>query len=312
MELADDLRLVLPFVWTCCYDHRCSLVSGCDLFPMEGNYCYKFSTIRNFLELTQQPPVSRIVDVGANIGDISLLMHEYFPAARIFGFEAVPEYLELARQRTAHVREIALFHRAVTCQHLFRDDLGTCSRDTREELRILKGQPSAGPGWLGGSMVVAADHELANRPEGVPGFEQLNIAVEPITLAEILTLTGVRELDLLKMDCEGCEHSAIGGAPTEVLQRIRFIVGEYHGIARFFRVMRHKLFQTHKVSLIGDRHLGAFFAERLDGCKDGILKFDKTGMLQARSWLGDEPMEWHIFNDAFVLPHERFWHALPP
>ena len=278
---------------------------------MEGNYCYKFSTIRNFLQRTNRPLVTQVVEIGVNVGDVSLMMHEYFPTARIVGFEAVGEYCELARQRTAHVREIELHHRAVTCQHLYWDDLGNCPRTARGDLRILKGLPAAGPGWLGGSVVVAADHELATRPGSIPGFEKLSIAVKPITLEEIFELSGFARIDLLKIDCEGCEHSAIGGASVKTLKRIGFIAGEYHGIDRFYQVMQHKLFHTHKVNLIGDRNLGAFFAERLEGRKDGILKFDKTGMLVPRPWLCNEMIDWHLFNEAFVLPEERFWHALP-
>ena len=86
--------------------------------------------------------------------------------------------------------------------------------------------------------------------------------------------------------------------------------GEYHGIERLYRVMQRKLFTTHKVNLIGTRELGCFFAERLDGDRDGILQFDKRGMLQPRPWLSLEPMDWHLFNEL-VLPQERWCHGLP-
>ena len=116
---------------------------------------------------------------------------------------------------------------------------------------------------------------------------------------------------MLKMDCEGCEHHVLGCAQGSFLSRVRFIPGEYHGIERFYRVMQRKLFTTHKVNLIGSRELGCFFAERLDGDRDGILQYDKRGMLQPRPWLSLEPMDWHLFNEAFVLPQERWCHALP-
>jgi hypothetical protein len=75
--------------------------------------------------------------------------------------------------------------------------------------------------------------------------------------------------------------------------------------------MRDRLLRTHRVNLIGDAELGAFFAERRDHDGDGILRHDNTGMLQLRPWLCDEPIEWHIFNEEFVLPDERHTHALP-
>jgi hypothetical protein len=75
--------------------------------------------------------------------------------------------------------------------------------------------------------------------------------------------------------------------------------------------MEHKLFRTHKVNLIGQRGLGAFFAERLEGTRDGILRFQKDGMLVPRPWLADRPIDWHHFNEQYVPPGERYWHALP-
>ncbi len=91
---------------------------------------------------------------------------------------------------------------------------------------------------------------------------------------------------------------------------MRYLVGEYHDIGRFYHVMQKKLFLTHKVNLIGTRVLGCFFAERLESTKNGILKYDKNGMLMPRQWLSDHPIDWHIFNDEFVLEYERHFHAL--
>ena len=277
---------------------------------MEGNDCYKFSTIRNFLLRTGQRPIERIAEVGVNVGSISLMMHDYFPNARIVGFEAVGEYWEIACRQTAHVPQISLFHRAVTYDHLYADDLGTCPRSVTVPLRILKGLPCAGPGWLGGSAVVPADHEMLNRPGGVHGYQLAEGGVEPITLEEILELAQFPEIDLLKIDCEGCEHSVLGCGALNTLRKIHFIVGEYHGLQRFYEVMRRKLFTTHKVNLIGDSTMGAFFAERLEDEKDGILRYNKDGMLIQRPWLCEHPIDWHLFNQEFVLPHERASHAL--
>ncbi len=278
---------------------------------MEGNACYKFSTIKNYIEQTGQKAIEVIVDVGVNVGDISLMMHAYFPKARIYGFEAVREYYDIARARTAPVAEIKLFNQAFSSQHLFADDWGEAPRPQATTLSILKGLPEAGPGWTGGSVVVPDDHELITRPINLRGYARLEQSITPISLAEFLQAEGIAEIDMLKMDCEGCEHSVLGCANIETLQRARFIVGEYHGLERFYAVMQKKLFRTHKVNLIGDRSLGSFFAERLEGEADGILKFDKSGMLMARPWLCSFPIEWHLFNEAYVLPEDRSWHALP-
>lgn len=282
---------------------------------MEGNECYKFSTIKNYVAQTHAKDIEVILDIGANVGAISLMMHAYFPSAKIYCFEAVPEYFRLAHANTRHIPNVNVFQRAVTSQHLFVDDLGEVARDRPVRMRIMKGLPEAGPGWGGGSLVLPEDHTMIQTQEKVVGFEKMQQSVRPITLDRIvrlvLRLEKAHEIDLIKMDCEGCECCTLGCATLETLRRVRFITGEYHGIKRFFQIMQRKLFQTHKVSLIGDSQLGAFFAERLEGEKNGILNFNKEGMLMQRSWLCDIPIEWHHFNVQYVLPQDRVWHSLP-
>jgi FkbM family methyltransferase len=276
---------------------------------MEGNACYKFSTIRNFVSASKAKDVEIIVDVGANVGDVTLMMHDYFPAARIIAFEAVKKYCDIATERARNIPNLTIYCKAVTARHKFFDDLGKKRRHKRAALVILEGQPEAGPGWGGGSLVLPEDDERIVDNTNVRGFQKIDQKVTPITLAEIMKR--LPEVDILKFDCEGCECSVLGTADLKLLRRIRFIVGEYHGIAAFSDVMRNKLFLTHKVNLIGDKDLGCFFAERLDGDKDGVLRFDKTGMLVPRPWLSDTPIEWHLFDERHVLPEDRYWHALP-
>ncbi|HEU0301090.1 MAG TPA: FkbM family methyltransferase [Longimicrobium sp.] len=280
---------------------------------MEGNDCYKFSTIRSYIEATGAPPVRVVVEAGVNVGSVTRLVKAYFPEAAVFGLEVVRELAGLARANTRDLAGVRILTRALTAEHLYEDDAGTRPRASPTTLRLLRGTPRAGPGWAGGSTVVPASHPLVGDP-GVRGLEGSSQRVRPITLEELLAAvrrrTGSAEVDILKMDCEQCEHSSLGCAAEETLRRLRFIVGEYHGIQRFWRVLRDRLFRTHKVSLIGDAELGAFFAERRDGEKDGILRHDNAGMLQLRPWLSDEPMEWHLFNERYVLPDERSIHAL--
>jgi hypothetical protein len=59
------------------------------------------------------------------------------------------------------------------------------------------------------------------------------------------------------------------------------------------------LYATHKVNLHG-ASAGVFFAERLDGTADGILHYDKSGMLMERPGLTAAPLDWHRVNRAFV------------
>lgn len=279
---------------------------------MEGNECYKFSTIQRYIAQTGASPVRLAIDVGANVGAVTRLLKAYFPSARVYAFEAVREYFEVARARTADLADVHVYHRVITSQHLYHDDFGREPRLRLEPLYILKAKPEAGPGWRGGSLVVPADKardvHASRRYKSYPSQARVYTLDQVIRIT--LRIQKAAEVDVLKMDCEGCEHSCLGSASESSLQSVRYIVGEYHGIQRFFRVMQERLFHTHKVSLIGDRKQGAFFAERRDGNRDGILLVNNTGMLRPRPWLGAVPLEWHLFNKRFVAPEERRSHAL--
>jgi len=277
---------------------------------MEGNECYKFSTLRNYINFARAKPIQIVVEIGVNVGNICALIRNYFPAARIYGYEPVVEYFEIAKARIERESGVFLFNQAVTSRHLYEDAFGKCKRLNPAIMRICKKRREAGPGWMGGSVVVP-EEEIDQRDTNKYEIGQ---AVQSVTLDEVvnqvLCAENATEIDLIKIDCEGCECSAFGSCDMETLKRIRFITGEYHGIARFYRLMTRQLYRTHKVHLFGETRLGAFFAERFEGERDGILKFNKEGMLQLRPKMCDFPIDWHHFNAEFVVPEERWFHGL--
>jgi hypothetical protein len=74
---------------------------------------------------------------------------------------------------------------------------------------------------------------------------------------------GVKEVDFLKMDIEGSEHSAVLQSPSTVLRRFRRIAIEYH--------------QTGEKKLLFDHFLAAGFAlkrDRMLGTNYGVAEFD--------------------------------------
>lgn len=283
---------------------------------MEGNECYKFSTISNYVRTTGSRGIRTVVDVGANVGSISLLAKFFFPDANIYAYEAVEEYFRIACENTRSVPGLRIFNQAVTSAHLFHDDFGEHPRPHPVRLLILQGLPEGGPGWQGGSMVLPEDCEALAGRNPFRGYFRSHQEVIPITLQRIWEVIErnerVDEIDVVKFDCEGSECGILGCADLGLLQKLRFLVGEYHGIERFYEVMRRKLFSTHKVSLIGTASLGCFFAERRYGSDDGILLHDNSGMLVQRPWLASRPLDWHVFNPRYVLPEDRMAHAFAP
>jgi FkbM family methyltransferase len=270
-------------------------------FRTDGNSFYRFSVIRKFIERNHESAIATIVDIGANIGNTLLLMHAYFPKAQIVGYEPVPDYFAMAAERTRSIEQISVRNAAVTAQHLFYDDLGLQPRPCQMTMSLFKGVPDSGKGWRGGSRVVPNDDVIAISPaQAFPGYQRTEQPIEFLTLAGLVEQESIGDIDLLKLDCEGCEHSVLGSADPECLRRIRFITGEYHGLLRFYEVMQKKLFLTHKVALDGTVAQGAFFAERRDGERDGVLLHRTAGKR-----VGPAPghlIEWNPFahNGSFL------------
>jgi len=269
---------------------------------MEGNDCYKFSTVNRYLAATGGKPVELVLDVGCNLGEMSAEMKERFPQARIFAFEPLPEYYDRSAERFARDPRVTVLNLAVCGLHQFHDDFGERRRDEPAGLELHKSLE-----YVGASAVFEADtppHSSRIKLEAPCAALSLD-AVVAMALAE----TGRGEIDYLKMDCEYCEHHSLGCARPETLRRIRFIGGEYHGVERFHRVMKARLFPTHYVNLVGNRHQGSFFCERI-GEERTMLRTDRDGMLVERPELSDSPIDWHAFREEFVAREEWGSHGL--
>lgn len=153
-----------------------------------------------------------VVDVGAHIGCFARKVHEMNPDARIICIEACPENIPALMANAASFATI--IHAACTYetgQMVLWNAYGVDCRST------------------GGSMVVPADQV---RMDGQYNSEPLRSSV---TLEDV---TGGEPIDLLKLDCEGSEFSILGNTPS--LDRIGFIVGEYHGRWRWDKLLRDR------------------------------------------------------------------------
>jgi hypothetical protein len=262
---------------------------------MSADSFYQFPAIKKFVECSGDREIKIIVDVGVNVGDVTLRLHHHFPEARIIGYEPVPEYFATALKKTEDIEQVVLHNKAVTAEHRYFDDLGEDPRPREMDLAIVKALPESGVGWQGGSLIGPADHPLLVSGVPVPGYQLLGQPAVPITLAEILEQNSIDEVDLLKMDCEGCESSVLGGSDADTLRRVRFMTGEYHNLTRFYRVVQTRLLPTHKVCLTGNLTLGSFVAERRCGDRDGLLRH-ATRRSVAGPGSGDF-FEWNPFSD---------------
>ncbi|NQW10951.1 MAG: FkbM family methyltransferase [Alphaproteobacteria bacterium] len=131
-----------------------------------------------------RPRPKKVIDVGANIGDVALLFACKFPEAKIVAVEASSENVaEFERNRslqTFATDHITLIHAAVT------------DRDGIVDITV----------GAGGMNTVLVEQGLERlHSHGVTGVEQ----VRAITLDTVIEAAGGGPIDFLKIDIEGAE-----------------------------------------------------------------------------------------------------------
>jgi FkbM family methyltransferase len=147
-------------------------------------------------------PGATVVDIGANAGYFSLFAAAKFPRSRIFSYEPVPvNYEQLQRHRNLNSsQQIKCYQQAV-------------ARDNGEiSLSFDKSD----------SFTTSA---TMFRPANI---EEQSLRVPCVSLQAVLDDNGIKNCDLLKMDCEGAEYDILYNCPVDYLQRIDQIAMEVH------------------------------------------------------------------------------------
>lgn len=151
-----------------------------------------------------------IVDIGAHIGCFAKLVHKLNPSAQIICVEVCPENIEYLQKNVGGFAKIIQ---------------AACTYDEREMMLLNAVRPNCES--TGGSVVIPKTLENTNylrQPDYQYWSDERQIL--KVTLEQIMKECGVDKIDLLKLDCEGAEFSILEN--TVSLDRIRFIVGEYH------------------------------------------------------------------------------------
>lgn len=173
-----------------------------------------------------------VVDIGAHIGSFSVLARDLWPEATISAYEPNPESFGLLQRNTEGL-QIRCYQEAVWQEFGERDfqvsHVPTCS--------TLKAVASA------------------RRDTGH------NILVQCETLSHIIAVVG--RIDVLKLDCEGSELAILKEASFG-LNRVGYIVGEYHGDEKYRERLCMTMLDTHTVTTEQHkRNRGLFFAEAI-------------------------------------------------
>ncbi len=147
-----------------------------------------------------------VVDIGANAGYFAQLVAETVPSTEVWAYEPLPANFAVLKKnqemnpRIAH--QIHIFQQAVTGKHVEMVQIYT---------QVSKTETAIASTFL----------------EWARG-EKNSVAVPAVTLAEIIESYTPREIDMLKVDCEGSEYDILFGTPPELLARVRCIGMEVH------------------------------------------------------------------------------------
>jgi FkbM family methyltransferase len=143
------------------------------------------------------------VDIGAGLGDFTILAAHGFPNSRVYAYEPFMEsFTLLGRNLVANqIKNVEIFQQAVGQTGALVLDLS------------------------GGEPLQIQSHQDQN---GGGGDSERSVKVTSLALNEVFVQNGIRRCDLLKLDCEGAEYDILLNAKPECLERVQRVVMEYH------------------------------------------------------------------------------------
>lgn len=185
-----------------------------------------------------------VVDIGAHIGTVAIALAVDHPNIRIIAVEAVPENVEILRINIAHngLGDRIKVIEAAACE------------PGRKSVK-LQWNYSAAPNV--DEAYIKDSRYIANMLEAEDSVSETH-KVPGIDLDTIVEITG-GAIELLKIDCEGCEWQFL---KSPALAKVNIIIGEYHnkgGLASLQKLIA----KTHTVEQTGGGDdIGMFMAVR--------------------------------------------------
>jgi FkbM family methyltransferase len=192
--------------------------------------------------------VHRVVDVGAHIGSFTLCAKRHWPGARVLAVEPAPDSASYFQLNTAGSPGVLLERVALVAQ--------------------------GGPAIT--ELVDTGDENLGGRyvpcivGDAIPS-DRTATRVPTTNIGALLKNHRWRNVDLLKLDCEGAEGVILSElAAAGMLRQVRFICGEWHRFPTIPRIVQ-ALRDTHHLNVLqGLDPLGLFFAVSKDEPAPGL------------------------------------------
>ena len=216
-----DLQIAMPRIAeemlaladTATAEHETSLVVDGDYWVRAAHRAADMMIVRDvdwqdayrIAELRLRPRT--VLDIGAHIGCFATRARRRWPAAEITCVEANPANFDALR------KNVAAFARVIPCAATY-----------------VPGPVKLASTVYAGTENTGGSHVLDDPSAEPPPSEQPIVTVPAMNSEQIIAVCGWDSVDLLKLDCEGCEFSLLEHAP---LNSIGAIVGEYHDRAQF-------------------------------------------------------------------------------
>jgi len=147
-----------------------------------------------------------VIDVGGYIGETALFFAQR-GARRVFCVEPAPDNLRLLEQNIS--------------QSSFKDKIVIIRAAILDKDGIVEFYID---NQIHHSYHVADYHEFMKNYTREPS----KYNVQAMSFQSLLEYTGLEEVDVVKLDCEGSEYDILLGTPDSVLKRVRKYIIEYH------------------------------------------------------------------------------------
>lgn len=195
----------------------------------------------DYLPLKDFRPDWTVVDIGAGLGDFTILAAKNCPAGQVFAYEPLEDSFNLLQHNLSlnQITNVSPFRQATAAENglMFPVADMTESVSTRlEKAEVIEGEMSA--------------------------------YIPVITLGEILERLPNQRCHLMKIDCEGCEFDLLLNSPPELLARIERLTIETHdgyssySTAHLAAYLQHHGFTIRQESNPVHDYLGFLYAER--------------------------------------------------
>ena len=146
-----------------------------------------------------------VIDIGGNIGTVSIYLAKKYPFLKIYAFEPVKQNYEnfLKNIELNNINEdiIKVFNLAIT-------------KDRRD---VILTSPFYNSG---------ASNIYDNYSNGI--VLNNDISIKSITFDDIFSNNNISKCKLLKIDCEGAEYEILYSANVENLKNCEYMRGEFH------------------------------------------------------------------------------------